>query len=171
MKTLGPFDSLYKYHYAEIQLILDLIHLFLLDILLRVTKTVNSTMLGSRSCFLKHPDDKGDHILVDDDFNITAAIDWEWAYTAPPALAFNSPIMLFDLGHFYDGSNALSADEEMLAKILEEKGRFDLAVYLKHGRTHHRTAFCCGYDLSDWDGFLGLFRGLRRALDIDTDLE
>jgi hypothetical protein len=76
-------------------------------------------------------------------------IDWEWAHTVPPALAFNSPIMLFDVAEFYDGSNALSADEEAFAKLLEQKGRFDLTGHVRDGRVHHRFAFCCGYDLSD----------------------
>lgn len=29
--------------------------------------------------FLKHMDDKGDHILVDDEYNITGIIDWIYA--------------------------------------------------------------------------------------------
>jgi aminoglycoside phosphotransferase (APT) family kinase protein len=33
--------------------------------------------------YLKHMDDKGDHILIDDDYNITGIIDWEWAQTMP----------------------------------------------------------------------------------------
>lgn len=33
---------------------------------------------GSGRFFIKHADDKGDHILVDKDGNITGIIDWEW---------------------------------------------------------------------------------------------
>lgn len=187
MKTLGPFGSLRDYHTAEIKLILNLIlrqemysqqpvdayliHLFLLSILPLITDMVDSTKADNSWFFLTHPDDKGDHILVDSDYHITAILDWEWAYTAPPALAFNSPIMLFDVGDFYDGSNALSADEETFAQLLQEKGRSDLADYVKSGRPHHRFAFCCGYDLADWTGFLGLFQGLRNVLNIDAGLE
>lgn len=187
MKTLGPFGSLRDYHTAEIKLILDLIlrremysqqpvdayliHLFLLDILPSIIDTIDSTKSEKSSFYLTHPDDKGDHILVDSDYHITAVLDWEWAYTAPPALAFNSPIMLFDVGDFYDGSNALSADEETFAQNLQEKGRSDLADYVKSGRLHHRFAFCCGYDLADWTGFLGLFQGLRDVVDVDAGLE
>jgi hypothetical protein len=39
------------------------------------------------------------------------------------------------------------------------------------GRLQDRFAFCCGYDLADWDGFLGLFRGLRDAVGVDGGLE
>lgn len=35
----------------------------------------------------------------------------------------------------------------------------------------HRFAFCCGYDLKDWNGFLGLFRGLRDAAGVDDGLD
>jgi hypothetical protein len=77
MKTLGPFYSLRDYHTAEIHLILDLIrrremyvqqpvdayliHLFLLEMVPHITKKVENAELGKSSCFLTHPDDKGDH--------------------------------------------------------------------------------------------------------------
>lgn len=187
MKTLGPFTSLREYYAAEIKLILDLIlrremysqhavdayliHLFLLEILPSIADPIDSAQSEPPSFFLKHPDDKGDHILVDNDYHITAILDWEWAYTAPRALAFNSPIMLLDVRDFYDGINKLSADEETFAKLLKEKGRSDLAHHVKSGRSLHRFAFCCGYDLADWNGFLGLFQGLRNIGKVDTDLE
>ena len=181
MKTLGPFGPLRDCHTAEINLILDLIrrremyaqqpvdayliHLFLLELVPRITSPVDSPIESGRPSpfFLTHADDKGDHILVDEDFHITAVIDWEWAYTVPPALAFNSPIMLFDVGDFYDGNNGLSKDEETFAGLLEQKSRLDLAGHVRGGRAHHRLAFYCGYDLSDWSGFLGLFLGFKEG--------
>lgn len=39
---------------------------------------------GDDKFYLKHTDDKGDHTVFNDDFNITGIIDWEWAYTALP---------------------------------------------------------------------------------------
>ena len=42
---------------------------------------------------------------------------------------------------------------------------------MREGRILHRLEFCCGYDLADWEGFLGIFQGLRMALGIDGDLE
>lgn len=38
-------------------------------------------------------------------------------------------------------------------------------------RIIHWFKFCYGYDLADWDGFLGLFQGLGRALNVDGDLK
>lgn len=64
-----------------------LIHWYLLDLVPHVLPPSH----GDDKFYLKHADDKGDHTVFDDDFNITGIIDWEWAYTAPPVYAFNSP--------------------------------------------------------------------------------
>lgn len=42
---------------------------------------------------------------------------------------------------------------------------------MRNGWILHRFEFCCGYDLDYWEGFLGLFQGLRRALNVDGDVE
>jgi hypothetical protein len=65
--------------------------------------------------------------MVDDEYNITAIIDWEWAHTAVPAHAFNSPIGLLPVAEFYRGKNTLGDDEVVFARLLEAKGRPDLA--------------------------------------------
>jgi len=184
MSPLGPYSSLQEYHTSSIRLILDLIireemysqnpidayliHRFLLDLIPSVLPSQGD--LGNQF-FLKHADDKGDHILVDEDYSITAIIDWEWAHTAPEAIAFNSPIGLLPVSEFYDGLNTLGEEEELLAEIFEKKGEPSLAQTVRDGRLQHRFAFCCGYDLSDWKGFLGLFKGLRDAVSIDQGLE
>lgn len=179
----GPFSSLREYHNYSIRLILDLIlrdemyslqrvdayliHRFLLDLFPYVLPPATTS---DHKFYLKHADDKGDHILVDEDHNLTGIIDWEWAYTAPSALAFNSPIGLLDVAQFYDGINDICDDEAVFATLLEEKGRPDIAAHVRAGRVQHRFAFCCGYNLDDWDGFLGLFRGLREAVKVDDGL-
>ncbi|CAG1973096.1 unnamed protein product [Fusarium graminearum] len=73
--------------------------------------------------------------------------------------------------YFYSGSNDLGDDEVIFARLLEEKGHRDLTRFVRNGRLQHRFSFCCGYDLADWDGFLGLFRGLRDAVGVDEGLE
>ncbi|KAG5817964.1 hypothetical protein H9Q74_010093 [Fusarium xylarioides] len=183
MRTSGPFSSLEEYHVSSIQLILDLIvrdemysqqavdayiiHRYLIDLVPHVLPAVHD----DEKFYLKHADDKGDHILVDEHFNITGIIDWEWAHTASPAHAFNSPIGFLPVADFYCGKNSLGDDEVVFARLLEEKGHRDLARFVWDGRLQHRFAFCCGYDLADWDGFRGLFRGLRDAIGMDEDLE
>ncbi|KAF5021907.1 hypothetical protein F66182_6055 [Fusarium sp. NRRL 66182] len=183
MHTTGPCSSLEEYHMSSIRLILELIiqeemysqqavdayliHRYLIDLVPRVLPLAH----GDEKFYLKHADDKGDHILVDEQFNITGIIDWEWAHTASPAHAFNSPIALLPVADFYSAKNNLGDDEVVFAHLLEEKGHRDLARFVWDGRLQHRFAFCCGYDLADWDGFLGLFRGLRDAVGVDEDLE
>ncbi|TPX07598.1 uncharacterized protein E0L32_010697 [Thyridium curvatum] len=190
MRPIGPLSSSEQYHDSSLQLILDLIlrgemysqhavdayliHRFLVDLIPLVSPSPSPSspsMQNGRKYYLKHADDKGDHILVDDDFNITGIIDWEWAQTAPPAHAFNSPIGLLPVASFYDGVNDLGDDEIVFARLLEEKGRQDLAAFVWNGRVQHRFSFCCGYDLADWRGFLGLFQGLRNAVKVDEGLD
>ncbi|KAF3058309.1 hypothetical protein GL218_05369 [Daldinia childiae] len=105
MQTMGPFSSLEEYHKSEIRLILNLIlreeiylqravnayliHRLLLDL---VPIVFSKSVQDDQRYYLKHVDDKGDHIMVDEDFNITGIIDWEWAHTAPPTQAFNYPL-------------------------------------------------------------------------------
>lgn len=45
--------------------------------------------------FVKHRDDKGDHIRVDHDFDIVGIIDWEWTQTVSKAEAFCSLCMMW----------------------------------------------------------------------------
>ncbi|KAI0389071.1 phosphotransferase enzyme family-domain-containing protein [Xylariaceae sp. FL0594] len=158
MRAMGPFTSWEEYHTWSLRLILDqilrgelypqeravdtyLIHRFLLDL---VPSVVPQTT-NDEKFYLKHFDDKGDHILVDGDGNITGIIDWEWAHTAPAFHAFKSPIGFLPVGDFYDGVNSLGDDEAIFARFLEERGRPDLAGYVRNGRLQHRFNFCCGY--------------------------
>lgn len=182
MKALGPFSSTEEFFRAHIQLILDriirqesyvdraidafLIHRFLLD---KVPEACCQRDLDDGKFYLKHADDKGDHILVDDDFNITGIIDWEWAHTDSKSGAFNSPIVLLPVSDFYAGENSIGEDEEFFAESLEAKGLPDLAIIVRNGRLMHRFRFCCGYNLADWEGFLGLFAGLLGALGITDE--
>ncbi|CRG86706.1 hypothetical protein PISL3812_03716 [Talaromyces islandicus] len=184
MLPLGPFTSSREYHIASIQLTLDLImrgecftpqaidayliHRYLLDLLLDNTFCPNR---DDGKFYLRHADNKGDHLLVDEEYNITGVVDWEWAHTDTKSGAFNSPIMLLPVGDFYDGKNDLGEDELVFAQLLEEKGQEELAQIVREGRVLHRFEFCCGYDLADWEGFLGLFQGLRSVLKVDGDLD
>lgn len=115
--------------------------------------------------FLKHPDDKGDHIMVNDTFDIVGIIDWEWTQTVSKAEAFCSPCMMWPVGEFYSGSNELDPAELRLADIFRERGRQDLASYVINGRKIQRFFFSLGPDssFSDQKTFSDLFMGLRHA--------
>ena len=114
--------------------------------------------------YLKHFDDKGDHILVDKDFKITGIIDWEFASLEPRSLAFSSPCMLWPVGDFFDGSNRLSAEEMELAAILERRQRNDMARLIRNGRKMQRYLFPIGGGFpQEQDEFKAMFHGLQAA--------
>jgi hypothetical protein len=113
--------------------------------------------------YLRHQDDKGDHILVDDEYNITGIIDWEWASAEAKEVAFNSPCMMWPVADFYDGKNALAEDEERFAAMFEKRGRSDMASIVRGGRRWQRYLFFLGgmpWNMTDFDG---LFQGLRKS--------
>ncbi|KAI1453625.1 hypothetical protein F4805DRAFT_442879 [Annulohypoxylon moriforme] len=114
--------------------------------------------------YLKHYDDKGDHILVDNDYNITAIIDWEFASSEAKEVAFNSPCMMWPVADFYDGKNNLSEEEHEFAKIFEKRGRQDLSRLVLKGRQWQRYLFFLGGGVPDDKAeFEALFQGLRET--------
>lgn len=114
------------------------------------------------SFFLKHFDDKGDHILVDGEYNITGIIDWEFASAEPKALAFSTPCMLWPVGDFYDGKDDLSAEEIEFADIFEARGREDMGRIVRESRKMQRFTFFNGGGVSrDMQEFQAMFNGLR----------
>ncbi|KAJ5356063.1 hypothetical protein N7517_010672 [Penicillium concentricum] len=121
--------------------------------------------------FLKHPDDKGDHILVNDCFDIVGVIDWEWTQTVSKVEAFCSPCMMWPVAEFYSGFNELTADELRLAAILRERGREDLAICVVKGRKAQRFFFALGLESSflDIQTFPHIFAGLRRAFNLEDE--
>ena len=116
--------------------------------------------------FLKHFDDKGDHILVDEDFNITGVqqIDWEFASLEPKAQAFSSPCMLWPVLDFFAGSNQLSSEEIEFAVMFERRGRTDLANLVRNGRKMQRYLLFNGGGVShEQERFETMFQSLRAA--------
>ena len=121
-----------------------LLHLFLLENVSAIARVEDPS---GPSFYLKHMDDKGDHILVDDDHNIVGIIDWEWAQTCPKAEAFNSPLCFLSTADYYNGNNALGPEEVWFAEILESKGAHELAQYVRNGRVEHRVSHSIGCDI------------------------
>ena len=144
-----------------------LVHRFCQDIVGALWEDVPS----GDQFFLKHPDDKGDHILVNDSFDIVGVIDWEWTQTVSKAEAFCSPCMMWPVAEFYDGSNELAADELRLAAIFQEKGREDLANCVIEGRKVQRFFFTLGPESSflDTQTLSHLFTGLQRAFNSEDE--
>lgn len=72
--------------------------------------------------FLKHVDDKGDHILLDDDYNITGIIDWTFARVVPAYEAFGPSLITADNNALFDGEVGLSREDEVMHRQLEALG-------------------------------------------------
>ncbi|KAG6178771.1 hypothetical protein E4U47_007611 [Claviceps purpurea] len=159
---------------AENVLDLLLAYRFRLDVLDKVSGQTATDDKGGEQFFLKHADDKGDHILVNDDFDIVGIIDWEWCQTASREQAFSSPCMMWPISAFYNGSNELTEEELLLARVFRERGREDLASCVLHGRKVQRLLFALdpltAYE--DSKTLSSLFIGLKRAFyghDIKSD--
>lgn len=120
--------------------------------------------------YLKHYDDKGDHILVDDDYNITGIIDWEFASAEAKDLAFSSPCMMWPVGDYYDGLNNLSEEETEFAHMFEIRGRKDISEIILNGRRWQRFLFFLGGGVEeDESTFESLFQGLRKSFAVDGE--
>jgi hypothetical protein len=182
----GPFASAQPYYSEMISRILELIAVGELYSPWAVdTYLVHRCLLDmvpllpgfdDQKFYLRHPDDAGFHIMVDDEFNITGIIDWKWAHTVPHAMAFSSPSWLWDVGAFFDGSNKLGAREMAFTEILGTLGCDAVSQYLvssaRNGRGMQRFSFLLGYEFYDEDfvAFTTMFGALRKILDTDPNL-
>lgn len=79
--------------------------------------------------FLKHVDDKGDHLMVDKDLNITGIIDWQMARVVPRREAFALSLVSADMQALCGGAVSLSRQDVALRDALREKGAGQLARY------------------------------------------
>ncbi|TVY27596.1 hypothetical protein LHYA1_G004046 [Lachnellula hyalina] len=77
--------------------------------------------------YLKHVDDKGDHLLVDEQLNITGVIDWQMARIVPRREAFGPSLVTADMNALCNGKFSLSPDDLVLADMLRKRGLSDLA--------------------------------------------
>ncbi|KAI4765208.1 hypothetical protein E4T52_02539 [Aureobasidium sp. EXF-3400] len=188
MQPLGPFAHLQDYYKACINLLLGLIYRgeiypdnavetyliykFLYDMVPEIYPIGAEEASPAEGFYLKHADDKGFHILADAESNITALIDWEWAFTAPATLAFNSPMLLLPTSEFFNGKTEIGKDEEAFARCLEAKGAGDMAKCVREGRVHHQFAFLCTLDFClGFEDLLGVFEGLRGSVAVDHEYE
>ncbi|UKZ88272.1 uncharacterized protein TrAFT101_004034 [Trichoderma asperellum] len=76
----------------------------------------------SEEFFLKHVDDKGDHLLVDDDLHITGIIDWQMARVVPRREAFGPSLVTADMNALCGGKVSISTDDVALTDALRQKG-------------------------------------------------
>ena len=187
----GPFINLRDFYHELIPRILHmivvgelypfwavdafLIHKFLFDLLGRWSEDIQET----GEFYLRHFDDKGDHIMVDEDFNITGIIDWEGAYTAQKTEAFTSPIALWNSKEFFSERKTLSSSELEFARLLDGASHecanhptnINLGDCVRLGKIFQRFRICVGYTLYDEDmeNYRKAFMGLLREFDIYSE--
>ncbi|KAI9801620.1 MAG: hypothetical protein M1825_003299 [Sarcosagium campestre] len=176
--SLGPFETFRDYLEAVLHHELTLFKNHELSSLpidhemaLKWRQCMISSVISSTTSdgpyFLKHFDDKGDHILIDDDYNITGIIDWEFASAEVRELAFSSPCMMWPVGDFYGGSNELTPQEITFADRFESRGRKDMADTVRNSRKIQRFLFFLGGgSATEFEEFNSLFEGLKSAYSV-----
>ncbi|KAG2039225.1 hypothetical protein BDR03DRAFT_952263 [Suillus americanus] len=140
LDLLGPFTSLRQHLDHTINCHLRLIescqwgvddpvtsYLIYRTLLDAYPRILSAESMNSEIFCLRHQDDKGDHILVNDQLDVLGIIDWEWSKVVAKSFAFAAPLMLLPLA-FREGNNLLSQDEEELARIFDSLGRSDMAL-------------------------------------------
>ncbi|TIA44878.1 hypothetical protein D6C79_06037 [Aureobasidium pullulans] len=81
--------------------------------------------------FLKHVDDKGDHILLDETGRVTGIIDWQFAQCVPAAEAFGPSYVTADQARLQSADAGLTEDDQRLANILRDKGSASLGMMME----------------------------------------
>ncbi|KAI9829785.1 MAG: hypothetical protein M1819_006022 [Sarea resinae] len=177
LPRLGPFKDAKEYYVAWCEAYLDLIASQQLFVRFPVNAYLIFHFLREQArqgkwsdfeenidrgpFYLKHMDDKGDHILVDEDtLRITGIIDWTFARIVPAYEAFGPSLVTADMTDMYSAVVKRTVQDEILAAALREKNE-TLAQYAGASDKIRRFTFALsmGVDIS-WDEALKLFEGL-----------
>lgn len=135
---------------------------------LAATPTHNSAET-TEQFYIKHVDDNGDHLMVDDELNVIGIIDWQMARVVPASEAFGPSLVTADMADIYDGLSSLTIHDHALARFLNAKGAADLAGIMSKDEKLRRFFFGLDVDLP-WDETLLLIRGIWTAFGLeDTD--
>ncbi len=179
----GPFESSRSYYtaYAEqyLALIADcqtytnfsieayLIYQYLKD---NVDQLCPTTSGQPEHFFLKHIDDKGDHLMVDKDLNIVGVIDWQMARIAPAIEAFGPSLATADMNALCQGKYGLTSKDKLLASILRKKGAADLANIMSVHEKVRRFMWGLGAE-TDWAEARPLVGAIFEAFGDGTDVD
>lgn len=125
----------------------------------------------SSTFYLKHVDDKGDHLLIDGNYDITGIIDWQFARTVPACEAFGPSLITVSLNKLCLKDSGLTDDDIFLARQLKMKGRADLANYMGADELARRFMFGLASGLHRSE-VLGVLEGILKACGYEcTDIE
>nr|GAT52031.1 predicted protein [Mycena chlorophos] len=127
--------------------------LFMREAVAAMIPSDTSSDSGNPQFILRHLDDKGDHILIDDDNNIVAVIDWEYSWIVPKELGLTAPLWVGeDIGINDEYSLQICPAEREFASFLrDEFARPDLAVLAETGRKYYYLHRACGAVLGSND--------------------
>jgi hypothetical protein len=132
-------------------------------------KPTHNSVETTEQFYIKHVDDKGDRLMVDDELNIIGIIDWQMARVVPASEAFGPSLVTAKMGDIYDGVSSLNIHDEALARFLNAKGAAELAGIMSKDEKLRRFFFGLDVDLP-WDETLLLIRGIWTASGLeDTD--
>jgi hypothetical protein len=156
----GPFEDALTYFVQTAEQYLDLIaddqlyneypaDAFLFYTMLReYAHILTPEHQHPRQFFLRHVDDKGDHILVDQEGNITGMIDWQFARCVPASEAFGPSYFTADLDALYSGRIGVTDDDRKLAGELRKRGGPILARYMEQNDFARVLCHCLGSGLT-----------------------
>lgn len=107
-----------------------------------------STTVNPEEFFLKHVDDKGDHLLLDDQGIITGIIDWQFARFVPAIEAFGPSYLTANLGWLYSSNTGITTLDKQLAAELRQRGAGNLAGYMESHEIARRFHHGLGQDVT-----------------------
>ncbi|KAE8342169.1 hypothetical protein BDV24DRAFT_150654 [Aspergillus arachidicola] len=120
--------------------------------------------------YIKHGVDKGDHLMVDDELNITGIIDWQMPSVVPASEAFRLSLVTAEMGDIYNGESSLTIHDHALSRSLNEKGAADLADIMS--RDERLRIFFFGLDVDiPWHEALLLIWGIWAAFGVDKNID
>lgn len=110
--------------------------------------------------FLKHMDDKGDHILVDDEYNVTGIIDWTYARVVPAFEAFGPSLLTADMDDMFNGKSGRSPKDNIMAEMLQKRDDY-LGRIANGPDLVRRFSFGLGMGMNlPWEEANALFQGI-----------
>ncbi|KAI5804474.1 hypothetical protein EDC01DRAFT_643569 [Geopyxis carbonaria] len=178
----GPYHSEIAYYEGYIEQYLELIasrqrfpafsvNAYLVFMFLKSQIPSLCSKFLAKQFFLKHVDDTGGHLMVDDDLNITGVIDWQRSRVVPFNEAFGPSLVTADMEDMYDGVSGLTVEDEELAEILREKGAEELADVMARDEKLRRFFFVSDIDCTKWEDMYPLVKGIWAVFGLDEKTE
>lgn len=133
-------------------------------------KPIHNSVETTEQFYIKHVDDKGDHLMVDDELNVIGITDWQMARVVPASEAIGPSLVTTEMGDIYDGVSSSTVHDHALARFLNVKGAADLAGIM--GKDERLRRFFFGLDVDlPWGETPLLIRGIWAAFGVKKDID